>query len=77
MAICKQITISAPLVVTGLSLWEAETGVVAQVVIEGDGSGTLQVTWGTVNTTTYAVTGSVNVEQAMPPGTHTICVEMV
>lgn len=77
MAICKQITISAPLVVAGLDLWEAETGVVAQVTIEGAGSGTLQVTWGTETTTTYTVTGSVNVERAMPPGTHTICAEMV
>ena len=77
--ICKTITVSAPLAVTALNLYEIDPGVViADVVVNGDGSGTLEITWGSVNTTTHTVSaGQYHLEQAMPPGTHEVCAGIV
>ena len=80
MAICKQITVAGnPLRVTALTLYEAEPGaVIADVIVNGDGSGTLQITWGSINTTTHTVSvGQYHFELAMPAGTHEICAEMI
>ena len=77
--ICKTIPVSAPLAVTALNLYETDPGAVtADVVVNGDGSGTLEITWGSVNTTTHMVSaGQYHLEQAMPPGTHEVCAGLV
>ena len=82
MAICKTIAVTAPtvpLAVTALNLYEAEPGaVIADVIVNGDGSGTLQITWGSIDTTTHTVSaGQHHLELAMPAGTHEICAEMI
>jgi len=70
-----ELTSDEPLHVTSLTLSEPVPGVVAaNVVIEGAGSGTLQISWGTEETTTHAVSaGGFGYERAMPAGTHEIC----
>ena len=74
-----ELTSSDPLRVTALNLYEAEPGaVIADVIVNGDGSGTLQITWGSVTTTTHTVSaGQHHLELAMPAGTHEICAGMI
>jgi len=83
MAICKQITITAPtpLSVTALDLVyvEAANSVTATVTIAGEGYGTLKMTWGSVGVenTSGLGAGTYTLGNQLPPGTHTICAEMV
>lgn len=84
MAICKQITIEEPLVVTDLvlSIDEANGLVQAAVTITGGGTGTLKMTWSDIQTETISgvSAGLNNIGYALAsfvPGTHTICAEMV
>ena len=74
-----ELTSSNPLRVTALNLYEAEPGaVIADVIVNGDGSGTLQITWGSLDTTTHTVSaGQHHLELAMPAGTHEICAEVI
>jgi hypothetical protein len=69
-----------PLQVTGLNVYEVTPGqVTADVVVNGTGSGTLRIVWGSVTTTTHTISGpgQYYFEQALPGGTHNICAEMV
>ena len=74
-----ELTTDDPLHVTSLILNEYDPGkVTANVVIEGAGSGTLQISWGTVETTTHAVSsGGFGYVHTMPAGTHEICADVI
>jgi len=74
-----ELTSDEPLHVTSLTLSEPVPGMVAaNVIIEGSGSGTLQISWGTEETTTHTVSaGGFGYERAMPAGTHEICADVI
>ena len=74
-----ELTSDEPLHVTSLTLNEYDPGqVTANVTIEGTGSGTLQISWGTEETTTHTVNaGGFGYVHAMPAGTHEICAEVI
>jgi len=73
------LTSDVPLAVASLTLNEYDPGqVTANVIIEGTGSGTLQISWGTEETTTHTVSaGGFGYVHAMPAGTHEICAEVI
>ena len=74
-----ELTSDEPLHVTSLTLNEYDPGqVTANVIIEGTGSGTLQISWGTEETTTHTVSaGGFGYVHAMPSGTHEICAAVI
>ena len=74
-----ELTSDEPLAVTSLTLNEYDPGqVTANVIIEGTGSGTLQISWGTEETTTHAVSsGGFGYVHTMPAGTHEICADVI
>lgn len=73
------ITEDIPLTVKSITLNEYDPGkVTASVKIAGEGSGTLQIIWGTEEITTHGVSqGDYGYVRTMPAGTHEICAEMI
>lgn len=76
--VCR-ITEDIPLIVKSITLNEYDPGrVTASVTVEGEGTGTLQIVWGTEETTTHSVSqGDYGYVRTMPVGTHEICAEIV
>lgn len=82
---CATITIAEPdpLRVTNITVYEIdeinEPGIVmAEVLVNGIGSGTCEVTWGTEGTTSHSVSvGHYYFEKTLPAGTHEICAGIV
>ena len=75
--VCGEIEEIDPLRISAITVYKVTDPdmVIADVLVNGEGSGTLSISWGDLGTTTHTINGAGQYyfEKSLPVGTHNIC----